>query len=296
MLSAMPVLPLAACADAAPTLPSCGIQPLGSVPLVVDQGTLLVPVTLEGIRARMMLDTGSERTTIDPYVAGLLRLPDNLAHMSTLNGIGGATQYRRDVVIPEIQIGAAKFTMISLAVVDSPKIKGPPISGLLGADLLSGYDLDFDFPGDTLSIYRPGGCRGEPVLWSRTNDRIPLVRRGLLSMVRATLDGTEIAAVIDTGASSSIVMAGAAARMGLGAAQLMGDPGGTARGVGANAPNYRRHRFRRLQVGPLGFDAPELNVSDARVSGIDMLIGLDLLRQNRMWLSHTAGAVFFQRG
>ncbi len=295
LLAAIPALPAMASLPGCASGPTCGIEPLGTVQLVFDQGSLMVPVKLEGIRARMLIDTGSERTTMDPFVAGLLKLPDNPTHLTRLTGVGGATEVRRDVVLPELSIGEATFNAVSLAPVDSPPIKGPPISGLLGSDLLLPLDLDFDFIGGTLALYAPGGCGGEPVMWSQPAMRVPLERSGRLAIVRAVLDNTEISAVIDTGANGSIVLAEGADRLGLRPGSLAGDPSTTGHGVGGKPVAIHRHRFQSFRVGELAINAPILSVSDSRLPGIDMLIGLDILRQQRMWLSHTAGAVFFQR-
>lgn len=292
LLAALPLASsLAGCASG----PSCGIEPLGTVQLVFDQGSLMVPVKLEGIRARMLIDTGSERTTMDPFVANLLKLPDNPTHLTRLTGVGGATEARRDVVLPELSIGDVTFNAVSLALVDSPPIKGPPISGLLGSDLLLPLDLDFDFIDGTLALYQPGGCGGEPVMWKLPATRIPLVRSGRLAIVRAIINGTELSAVIDTGANASIVLAEGADRLGLSSGSLAADPSSTGHGVGGKPVAIHRHHFRDFRLGDITINEPILSVSDRRLPGIDMLVGLDVLRRQRMWLSHTAGAVFFER-
>ena len=64
------------------------------------------------------------------------------------------------------------------------------------------------------------------------------------------------------------------------------------RGVGGGALPSRIHRFESLTVGNIGLSNPEIVVTDLRLRGIDLILGMDFLRSRRLWLSYASFRVF----
>ncbi len=299
LLGSLPALSITAASEAS-AASNCGSTLLGTFPLEA-RGMVVIPVTLNGLGTRMVVDTGADSSTIARALAISMRLPETATRVTTLNGIGGSTKPRRNALIPELIVGGARFKRVVISVWDVPSIFGTDIAGLLGADLLLPLDMDFDFPSGRLSFYQSDNCIGEPVNWTHPVEPLPLESGGLKYMMAAELDGVALNAMIDTGAASTLLMPSGAAKLGLATDQLTEDPSGNLQGVGPNMPSYRRHRFRQLRLGSLRFDAPDVSVSSARMARsillnpYDLVIGLSTMRQTRMWLSHRAGAVFFRR-
>ena len=111
--------------------------------------------------------------------------------------------------------------------------------------------------------------------------------------MRAYLDDNPVSAILDTGASITLVSAAAAARGGVTADVLSQDPAGTIAGVGSGISVTHAHRFAELRLGDAVFPKVTLAVSDFHVI-TEMLIGLDFLSSRRLWLSYATSQVFLQ--
>jgi predicted aspartyl protease len=294
LLTACSVLPMAACAAQAPS--GCSAAQVGSVPMRIERGALIVPVALNRLPVLMVLDTGAERTILEPDVAHELGFHENPAKLSRLYGVGGIMPARPDVTVPELVFGDLRFADLDVAVGDAP-LHGPgtPVAGLVGADVFGPLDMDFDFARGQLALYQGSACGGEPLTWNQQTQRIPTYRHGHLTVVDVSLDGAKLTAVIDTGATRSVVLASAAERIGLPTDYMLNVPGSAGEGIGDLPMGMHVHRFGELRIGSTVFVDPILAVGERSMGDLDMLIGLDLLRLRRMWLSADGHGIYFRR-
>ena len=93
------------------------------------------------------------------------------------------------------------------------------------------------------------------------------------------LDRRKITATIDTGAQRTTLSAATARAMGITDAVLAHDPPILHQGVRRTAALASRiHRFDSLTVGNIGLSNPEIVVTDLRLRGIDLILGMDFLR------------------
>ena len=106
------------------------------------------------------------------------------------------------------------------------------------------------------------------------------------------LDRRKITATIDTGAQRTTLSAATSRAMGITDAVLAHDPPMLTRGVGGGALASRIHRFESLTVGNIRLSNPEIVVTDLRLRGIDLILGMDFLRSRRLWLSYASFRVF----
>jgi hypothetical protein len=111
--------------------------------------------------------------------------------------------------------------------------------------------------------------------------------------VQVLVDGRPLRALIDTGASSSLITASGMFRLGVTPALLRPDPAGNGAGVGPAPVPMHLHRFAELRVGPDVMRDPALWVASVRVVPIvDMLLGADWLQTRRVWLSFATKQIF----
>jgi len=113
------------------------------LPLTPFGGHFLVEVALDDGRAlSLLLDTGATRTVLRPRVvaavAGAERLP-NRVRVGTANGVVSASRYR----LPGLTLGPFRIDAPELVVLDLDGL-GSGVDGLLGLDLLSGFDYRID--------------------------------------------------------------------------------------------------------------------------------------------------------
>ena len=283
---------------------ACRVTPQTTVPIALAQGHLLVTVQVNDAPATFILDTGAERTLMGEDTVKQLGLARDSWVASTVLGIGGYEE-RPNALPRSLRLGDVTLRRRSLigdnSVTVGPlpiaAIAGRPIAGLLGRDFLSPFDLDIDLPSKRLTLYEVQGCTIGFLPWHEPYASVPATTPvGAAIVVPVAIDGHPLHALLDTGASSSLVTAPGMARLGLTPALLAQDPGGNGAGVGPAPVFMRRHRFASMSVGPDTIRDPMLWVAPVHVVPIvDMLLGADWLRSRHVWLSFTTKQVFIEQ-
>jgi hypothetical protein len=230
------------------------------------------------------------------------------------SGVGGTVTVRRGFV-ETMRVGTAIVRSVNLTV--SPVSFGRPgqtRDGLFGLDLLSLFDLDIDLEQGRVKLFRGQLCpdatspwpvgafelkarraaqesyiTGTPLSANRTDQRPARMEVPLL------LNGKIIWALIDTGATNSIVTPAAAARIGVLESALASDPVANTMGSTGRVVQIRVHRFDSLRIAGETFNNWPILVGPLP-GGTDMLLGADYLRNHRMWLSYATSRVFVAKG
>ncbi len=282
----------------------CEVRPVATVKLDASSTNLVVPVSIDGTTVPMILDTGAERSMLDLDTVQRLRIARDEWVATTMRGVGGVERQRnalpQSVMLGGIALHARSVAPgLSLPVGHLPfgAQGGVPIAGLLGTDLLAGFDLMLDGPANRLTLYDVQGCAGRFLPWTRPYDAIPTIRpvRDTL-LVPVRLDGRVLLGEIDTGSASTMVLAPGMQKLGLTEAMLDDDQAVLTHGVGPDALTVRRHRFGAMAVGTETEANPVLWVGSARALRIvDMLLGVAWLRTRVVWLSYATTQVFLAR-
>jgi predicted aspartyl protease len=284
--------------------PACTLRQAAGVALDTSTPNLIVHVAINGASVPMILDTGADRTVLDVGAVERLHLARDEWVATTMRGIGG-DERQRNVLPQSMTLGGAPLRPrwvaagLSLPVghMAFGSAGGEPIAGLLGADLLAGYDLALDGPARLLTLYDVAGCAGRFLPWRGPYEAIPTlapVRNVLLVPVR--IDGRVLLGQIDTGAASTLVLQPGMQKLSLTEAMLDDDQRIVTRGFGPGALIVHRHRFASMVVGAETTTGPELWVAPAHALRIvDLLIGADWLRSRVVWLSYATTQVFVAR-
>ena len=278
----------------------CQRRLLATAPLRDDDGFVSLPAAIGGRPVGLLVDTGSDNGMLTGDGAARLRLVRDPGRRVVLEGTGGAGPEAPVASYPDLRIGGLLLPGGSLPVGVLPgmPVLAPPIAGLVGADLLSRYDVEFDLPRHRIGFWTAAAgsaaCTGPPG-WDPPFETIPLTRLGDRMALAARLDGQPISALLDTGARSRILSTRAAARLGVGADRLGLDPGGVTAGIDLHESVYHWHRFRSLVIGGETFDRPVLTVAplDERV---DLLLGADWFATHDAWIDWTTGRLFVRPG
>jgi hypothetical protein len=295
------VLALLAILFAGPAQAVCHVVPLSAVPVGVADGHILVDVQVNDIAATFILDTGADRTLMGEDVVRRLGLERDGWVTSTILGIGGLQQ-RPNALPRSLRLGTTPLrrrtltndTSVTVGPLPVTQIAGRSIAGLLGRDFLSPFDLDIDLPDHRITLYDVRGCDALFLPWTTPYAAIPATMpMGAALVVQVLIDGRPLRALIDTGASSSLITASGMFRLGVTPALLARDPAGNGAGVGPAPVPMHLHRFAELRVGPDVMRDPALWVASVRVVPIvDMLLGADWLQMRRVWLSFATKQVF----
>jgi hypothetical protein len=143
--------------------------------------------------------------------------------------------------------------------------------GLLGGDMLRHVTLDLDFPQATLTL-GPARVASEVPLRLLWPD---------LLLAELRLDGCNLTALVDTGATFSLVNARGMHRLGL----LAAGHAVSGSGLGGRFDVYPR-RFTELRIGALVIPNPMLATANVPEPAFDMILGMDVLDRQRVVLSY----------
>lgn len=279
----------------------CVVQRKAVVPLNVVNGSILVSVEVNGLAASFILDTGAQRSVVTEAAIARLGLARDLWVGTTMSGVGGvnsrANADPRSFTlsgVPLVRHTLNRDTSLTVGVLPRFSAAAPVVDGLLGRDYLSVFDLDLDMPDHQLTLYQPSGCVGRFLPWGGKYATVPLDNPTENALVvPVVLDGRPLRALLDTGASGSLLGAPGMFRLGIDLANLQDDPSDVISGIGTHSVTMRRHYFRSLRVDGQIIDGPQLWVAPLRLTPIvDMLLGADWLAGRRVWISYATRQLF----
>src|SRR5688572_23950782 len=127
----------------------------------------LVPVSLDGKRTLLIVDTGAFWSFLFPGVVRELNLTPIQVPVRAY-GVNGQFSDRaarvRNFMLGNVPVGERQF-MVDPNGDPNDTIGENDAAGLLGAELLSVFDVDFDFAAGKLSLFDQNHCPGQVVYW-----------------------------------------------------------------------------------------------------------------------------------
>ena len=257
----------------------CGTIRLGQTTVATLRNAPIVTLLANGMPVTMLLDTGAETTILTPGVAKRLGAQRPQVEFDRqLRGV--AITWRRVRVAP-----------INVASVFSG-----PLDGVLGADSLNSFDIDLDLPNNRITFYSRQTCPGAAPAWTEPYITMAAGRsKGDHLFFPVQLDGHKINAFVDTGAQSTVLSTSAASALGLTPVLLARDRAAVLRGAGPEQLSGHVHRFARLEIGGEVIRNPEIIIADLKLGDADLVLGIDIVRQRRIWLSYGAQKIFLLR-
>jgi predicted aspartyl protease len=122
-----------------------------TLPLQMDDGVPRVQASFEGVPGFFLVDTGATGTVAyDTYVKKL-KSSQPLAEAANLNAIGGTVPARLKQ-LTDLQFGGIHFGDATVFVPSSSTFNLSDYDGILGRDVLSQYQLFFDYAKHQLYI------------------------------------------------------------------------------------------------------------------------------------------------
>lgn len=296
------LLPLAAQAEPS----NCRYTEVGSLPLRYGGPGLEVTTegSINGLPATMLVDTGSDITMLTSKGVEQHKLPLH-ATSGTLHGVGGdATVYRTQ--IDSMSAGPARTGSAALSVVTDFGSM-PSFDAVVGAPFLLQTDMELSLATKELRFFRPSGCDERFLAyWDPAAMVIPFEassRQRPNPRFTVLVNGRKMQAMIDTGASSTVIGLKAARRAGL----KLDAPGvtraGYSSGFGAKRAARWNTTFDKFQIGEETVLNAEVGVVDWE-GNVDVLLGADFLRahrvlfamnQRKLYISYVGGEPFAQR-
>jgi hypothetical protein len=251
-------------------------------------------------------------TALTPEAVSRLGLPQANRPRLQMTGIGGGYQ------APIVQAAKVEYVnhyMQNLPFAVLPDSEFRPeehTDGLFGANFLSAYEVELDFPAGKMRFFdSPAGCDAGFPAWTEGATRLQAKDAGYqLLLIPVRVNGVELNALIDTGSEDTSITQSAAAALGITTAAMRNDQEITEQGLGESSE--RLHRFASITIGGTTFPNPVLAV-DAAPSPlqsaavaeamsalpenhrtIDVILGANYLFKTRLFLAYKHAAVFIQ--
>ncbi|MCI0485730.1 MAG: aspartyl protease family protein [Blastocatellia bacterium] len=263
-----------------------------------------IEVKINGRDANFVIDTGSGFTVISKESAKRLGVSE-IARGGKSQGVGGDGKFKIVYgLLNSLQLGDVRIRSVPCFIRPFHSSKDRPISeqadGFIGLSVLSHFLTELDYEARLMRLDRFDE-RTTPVTYSPDTTVIPfrLTQNGLIS-VETELDQTHhINAILDSGASSTVVSAAAVERLKLHDSIIKGQ---TVKVVGAAgvSDNVKLILIRHCRVADLrqeNLRALILNFEAINeTSGFEQsgILGGDFLRNFRVTIDFSNGKIAFQ--
>lgn len=267
------------------------------LPIRFLAGVPLASLTVKNQPVSLVVDTGAERTILSSAASERLHLRPEKAYPRRLRSIGNVVM-SRTTELPHLAVAGTPLHSFEVLVgaINLPSLDGVVPDGLLGADILSSFDVDLDLPRGQVRLYNRAPSCATPIGgWHRpylTIDANLSLHDRLF--FPAAIDGRKVAAIVDTGARHSVLGAHAARLAGVGSRELDKGPAATLRGVIGSLPAHV-HRFKELILGGDRLPDPVLVVTPLNLDDADLILGLDFLSTRRVVLSYSSHRVLIEK-
>jgi clan AA aspartic protease (TIGR02281 family) len=268
------------------------------LPITLWHNKLYVPVTLNGLTRPFFVDTGAATTYVSQNLADELNLPHDFDHTLDSFGVGGQESHLHIAEVTSLALGDIHVLHTHLPVAafgDRLADSSTHPGGLIGADILSHFDLDIDIPHRQLALWRVAGCTEMQPDWQNAAAPLPMqIAPSRHVTVPVRIDGASLDLMLDTGSPDLVLSTHAAARAGAPPDVLEDNRQVQGFGVNDRAFNAWMHIFRRVEVGSMVFgDVRTIVVNNGRYGSIgDGLLGIEFLKRGRVWLSYSTGSFF----
>ena len=292
---------------------ACQLSAVAVLPLTQEGAPFVISAEVNGHPARLRLDTGSTRTTLD--LGSAQRMGVHM-HISDRQAYGmGGVQRTSFATVDRLRIDRMKADQWPMAGRDLwPGGSPDGLDGYLAMDMLAAYDLDLDAPGHHLVVYDASGdCRAPTVALAQPLYAVPLVLidQDRQAVVDIEVNGRRVRALLDSGMAHSTMFRIEAERLGIDLARLHAPGHAVMPGIGARAVAMMPHAFD-VQVGDLRFNNLSIDVLDQADTGMDrhrtgslfavdeltgghqMTLGADFMRRVHLWISHSSHRLIMQ--
>jgi predicted aspartyl protease len=294
------------CAPAAAAQRCPPLKRIASIDLKYDySGRPVVPVLLNGRSKHLLVDTGA-------YISGLSRrafdelgIPLKPARFQLRHSATGFTE-REFGRVQEFRIGNLRAADHPFFLSPAPRNDETAVEGEFGSEVLRNYDLDFDFVAGKLNLFDAKHCAAQVIYWRPAAVAVvPFDGRDGDIVFTAKVDGQEVKAILDTGATWTYMnLAVAQRRYAIDATKL--PRAGTVDGV--TRADFYKKRFSRLELDGLAVLNPEIilwpemgtprrvplfaNPDDYALFP-PLIIGMSVMSKLHVYIAYKEGKVYF---
>ncbi len=276
----------------------CKMSKYFDLPVDMEGRAAVVATKIGGQDARFEVDSGAFFSTLTPEAAEqmkLRRIPT--PGFLSIRGIGGSD----DAWVGE----ASDFNFAGLPLKNIQFVVAHHLHmgtvGLLGQNLLSFADVEFDFANGVMRYIKVENCRDTPLAyWSRGNYGVipietyhPPENWHIKGTVK--INGKPVRVVFDTGAAISILSRRAAERVGIDMNAPDVKSSGETHGIGRGVAEMWTAPIASFAIADEEIKNTRLTVTDkiGLDSDVEMLLGMDFFLSHRVLVSRSQNKLYF---
>jgi clan AA aspartic protease (TIGR02281 family) len=275
---------------------ACQLKDYGTLPVEMVGGRATTMVKINGTDTRFALDTGAFFNFMSNANASSLGLRLRATPMGfRIGGVGGSANAQFTRVK---DFGILGTTLNNIDFIVGGTDTG---YGLLGANLLDFADLEIDLAHGKLTLFKVDHCDNVPLAyWVKQGtynaaDIEPsdnsMDRRTFLAI---TINGKKVRAVLDSGASATVLSRYAAERVGIDLHAPDVKAGFSSFGVGGKMVRTWIVRIDSFSVGTETIQHSQMQVIDGNIGNdTDMLLGVDFLLAHHMFVANSQRKIYF---
>jgi predicted aspartyl protease len=294
VLASLGLLLPAGVASAAAKPDNCVYVEIAKLPIKYAGRGLVptIPGTINGKPARLLVDTGADMIALTRGFAEKLGGKLEATGRRAI-GVGGATDIY-GVPIDDMSVGPTRSGPTTVRVIGETG-SVPSFDAIVGAPFLLQTDLEISLADRELKFYRPHDCNtgffgdwNDSFLGNWNGADVSVLpyswrTRGHPNPhFSVEINGTKIDAMIDSGASTTVIELEAARRAGLQLDAPTVKKLDDATGIGKKTVSYWSAHFDKLVIGDEIIQNARIGVMDSAVRDVEMLIGRDFLRTHRV--------------
>jgi predicted aspartyl protease len=288
---------LAVLALAAPACPAaevrCRLVRIAEWPVRFERELPLVDGAINGRKITVLLDTGAYASILTRAAADRLGLATRGSYESMV-GFGGESDVTT-ARLDELYIEGAVRNNVRVRVAVERPIAG--VDFILGDDFFRNADMEFHYAERMVRLFQPRDCRDAPLAyWDKDAHSVAMEEDGKI-VIPLKVNGRDALAMIDSGASASVIHLNFAERLGITPQSPNVAPGGCKRGVGAGEVRSWIAQFDTVELGGEVIRDARIAIADfipelARVNP-EVILGTDFLRAHRVLVSRSQRKVYF---
>lgn len=274
----------------------CEVQTL-ELPVTMAGSRAIATVGINGTSVPLTVDSGAFFSFLTEGAAAQLKLPQYRNSRLRVDGITGRVDSYMTRV-DKLQLLKGDIPRVEFVVGGNEP--GAGTMGLMGRNMLSFTDTEYDLAHGVIRFLFPSdGCaKANMAYWAGSSpvteiDLVTEFREGKTSAIRARakLNGSELVALFDTGAATTVISMRAAKRAGVAEAAMT--PAGTIYGAGRGSAKAWTASFEKFELGGEAILHNRLRVADFQLDDADMLLGIDFFLSHRIYVSKSQSKMFF---
>lgn len=285
-----------ACCKEGTAQTACSLQRVAELDMLPsDSESVLIPVELDGRPGKLAIDTGGFWGVLPRRSLGGLQSKPAPIKLQAVSGV-----LEHYATLSSLKIG--QLDIRNMEFFTAPDQAFPDSDGTLGANVLKKFDVEVDPGRSKFNLFTQKHCKGQVVYWPQTDAvRIPFEFHNDAILIPIILDGKPLRAMVDTGATESVLSERVATEVFQLSAADLGAPRVFATLDGHGTRGYA-HQFKTLQIGSIVFSNPWIHINapngEARQAAktepdsFPMLIGMHQLRMLHLYIAYGEKAIY----